>query len=371
MFFIIPFLFHRFKYSGCFEALSPDAAKKENKNIRAAELIFQRTYSTIIMKYPENQNRRKEISAFRKMMPSVSRQYGIVSQRRQNPVSHIALREEAAMKQKKKQKNPESQESSPSLYLFDSFNDPSGSGQMVLEEVLSDIPEDGSPAVPFDLIQTLMLSLSTGDDKLLRQYLDRLSVYAHVFDKLTSADTIVCSLCAALPLYAMASISCGASAAKSYALLNAMLKSAQQAEDAETARQLSRQAVFQFQQLVNEALDVESASDHIRLSKSYIFNHLNQELTPASIAKAVGLNKNYLMGLFMQEEGVSLMQFVKTERLKAAALLLKCTSYGVAEIAAEFQFKSPSHFTAEFRRMFQMTPTQYRKKHMQPYLEEN
>lgn len=250
---------------------------------------------------------------------------------------------------------------SETLYLFDDLTDTSDRGQMVLRDMISSEPQDGAPAVPFDLIQMLQLALVTGDDELMKQYLDRLTAYPKTLDSLTSQKTAECTLSAVVPLYAMAAISCGASDAKAYALCSAILRRIYEASSLDEVKTVSREAAFQFLQLVNEARDAQSSSAHIRLCKSYVFNHLNQPLTPAIIGKATGLNKNYLMGLFMQEEGVSLMQFVKQERLKAAALLLKCSSYGVAEIASEFKFKSPSHFSSEFRKVFHLSPTKYRK----------
>jgi AraC-like DNA-binding protein len=49
-----------------------------------------------------------------------------------------------------------------------------------------------------------------------------------------------------------------------------------------------------------------------------------------------------------------------TRRLERAAALLRTTDYSVAEICLEVGLQGVGSFTTSFKRMFEMTPTQYR-----------
>ena len=59
--------------------------------------------------------------------------------------------------------------------------------------------------------------------------------------------------------------------------------------------------------------------------------------------------------------GSSPREFIENIKLKQAARLLKDSDMNVSEIAYELGYSSPKYFTLRFKKMFGVTPTDYKK----------
>lgn len=94
----------------------------------------------------------------------------------------------------------------------------------------------------------------------------------------------------------------------------------------------------------------------------YIYRHRNERLTVEHIAKELEINRSYLSVLFRKETGVSISGFIRQEKIKAAANMLRFSDYSYADIAEYFGFASQSHFIQCFRRETGYTPAEYRKR---------
>lgn len=94
----------------------------------------------------------------------------------------------------------------------------------------------------------------------------------------------------------------------------------------------------------------------------YIYRHRNERLTVEHIAKELEINRSYLSVLFRKETGVSISGFIRREKIKAAANMLRFSDYSYADIAEYFGFASQSHFIQCFRREMDYTPAEYRKR---------
>lgn len=68
------------------------------------------------------------------------------------------------------------------------------------------------------------------------------------------------------------------------------------------------------------------------------------------------------MTLFKQQTGVSCTEFVIQVRLNKASELLINTSHSILDIATDVGFNNLSNFNRQFKRYYQLTPSQYRKK---------
>lgn len=97
--------------------------------------------------------------------------------------------------------------------------------------------------------------------------------------------------------------------------------------------------------------------------QSYIVDHLQDEdLGPASIAKAHHISQRYLHLLFSQTgQGVS--SFIRERRLDRCRETLTdptCRSLSVAEIAHRWGFPAPAHFSRIFKQHFGWSPSELR-----------
>jgi YesN/AraC family two-component response regulator len=111
-----------------------------------------------------------------------------------------------------------------------------------------------------------------------------------------------------------------------------------------------------------EQIQKESVSRPIRLCQEYIFNHLYQELTVDKLSEWSGLNGNYLMNLFKEQTGITLMNYIQKHRVDEAKKLLHLTSDTISSIGLRLNFYDQAHFIKVFKKYTGMTPKKYRSE---------
>ncbi len=77
------------------------------------------------------------------------------------------------------------------------------------------------------------------------------------------------------------------------------------------------------------------------------------------LAAAAGLSRAHLHRKLKENTDLSARDFIKSIRMRQAALLLKEKKLSVAEVAYATGFANPSHFSNSFKEMFGVTPTRY------------
>ena len=95
----------------------------------------------------------------------------------------------------------------------------------------------------------------------------------------------------------------------------------------------------------------------------YILKNRNSKLTVQDIADELTINRSYLSSLFKKETGRSISDFIREEKIKAAANMLKFSEYSYGDIAEYFGFASQSHFIECFRKQTGLSPKEFRKKY--------
>jgi AraC-like DNA-binding protein len=78
------------------------------------------------------------------------------------------------------------------------------------------------------------------------------------------------------------------------------------------------------------------------------------------MAAAAGLSKAHFSREFRRTFGESPYVYLLTRRLERAAALLRNTDHSVAEVCLEVGLQGIGSFTTSFKRMYGMTPTEYR-----------
>jgi len=109
-----------------------------------------------------------------------------------------------------------------------------------------------------------------------------------------------------------------------------------------------------FQQVANTHL-LEDIAD-------YVHRHLSQEISRSDIAQYVHLNPDYLNRIFKKKTGITLIEYIRLERMNYAKHLLRNTELSISEIALSTGFNTLSHFSNAFRKQFDCTPLDYRNK---------
>src|ERR1044072_1796021 len=82
---------------------------------------------------------------------------------------------------------------------------------------------------------------------------------------------------------------------------------------------------------------------------------------PPSLAALVNLSPSRFRHLFKQETGQGPAQYLKEFRLRKAEKMLRTTFLTVKQVAQQVGIRSDAHFVHDFRKMYGMTPTAYRR----------
>lgn len=81
----------------------------------------------------------------------------------------------------------------------------------------------------------------------------------------------------------------------------------------------------------------------------------------AALAALVNLSPSRFRHLFKQETGTTPAQFLKELRVRKAQRMLRTTFLSVKQILKHVGITSNTHFVHDFRRLYGITPTAYRR----------
>jgi AraC-like DNA-binding protein len=99
---------------------------------------------------------------------------------------------------------------------------------------------------------------------------------------------------------------------------------------------------------------------HLLRAKDLADASYSEPLEVEDLARAAGLSKAHFSREFRRTFGESPYVYLQTRRLERAAALLRNTDYSVAEICLEVGLQGVGSFTTSFKRMYGLTPTEYR-----------
>lgn len=109
--------------------------------------------------------------------------------------------------------------------------------------------------------------------------------------------------------------------------------------------------------------DSRSVSERLM---QYVQEHIGDNITRADLASYVFLNEDYLARVFKQETGISIGNYILSQKMERARIMLAATDKSVNVIARELGYDSTSYFAKMFRRVWKMTPVEYRKSLSEP-----
>lgn len=96
------------------------------------------------------------------------------------------------------------------------------------------------------------------------------------------------------------------------------------------------------------------------LACKYIQEHYHGKITLAEVAEHVALNPSYLSRMFSEQTGDTFRNYVTNIRIQAAARLLVTTQETVYSICEAVGYTDLKHFYGQFKKIMQITPTEYR-----------
>ncbi len=128
-----------------------------------------------------------------------------------------------------------------------------------------------------------------------------------------------------------------------------------------TSRETMRQ--YFSQRILLEPLGVEIGTVNQKFVER-LMAIINENISNANfhindLSKEIGMSTAVLYKKFNALTQMPIAEFIKSLRLKRAALLLKNKEMNVAEIAWEVGFNDRKYFSKEFKKFFGTTPTDY------------
>lgn len=104
-------------------------------------------------------------------------------------------------------------------------------------------------------------------------------------------------------------------------------------------------------------------TDDLRLEQAtrYIEDNSHLFLTCADVANYCHFNVKYLGRIFKQSTGMTLLEYIHSQKRSCAEALLVNSDMSLAEIATSLGFKNEYYFNAFFKRVQGVTPGEYRR----------
>jgi len=98
----------------------------------------------------------------------------------------------------------------------------------------------------------------------------------------------------------------------------------------------------------------------VELVTAIMHDNLHQRLSLRKLARSAGLSQSRLHHLFKRETGATPAHYFHLLKLERAREFFDTTTMSVKEVINRVGIKDRSHFDREFKRVYGLTPTQYR-----------
>ncbi len=144
-------------------------------------------------------------------------------------------------------------------------------------------------------------------------------------------------------------------------------------DEAVTDAMLGRQLIYSLDRLeewtflalhrLKDAIlqdDQHTKSFIIKQVQEMVAEQLDQNVAVRTIAEQVYLHPVYLSKVYKAETGESLGDYIIRKRMEKAAFLLKGTNLKIYEITARIGYQNPQYFSKIFKKLFGLTPQEYR-----------
>ncbi len=105
---------------------------------------------------------------------------------------------------------------------------------------------------------------------------------------------------------------------------------------------------------------LETHSFRIMRVQKYILSHLTEEINLDDLAEIAESTKQHLSRQFKKECGVTITQYIRTQRINEAKTMIENEDSSMLLIAETLGFSSQNYFCDVFQKETGMTPTQYK-----------
>jgi AraC-like DNA-binding protein len=100
---------------------------------------------------------------------------------------------------------------------------------------------------------------------------------------------------------------------------------------------------------------------HFRDINEYIMNHFHEEISLAEISRVANMAVTTFCNFFKEHYRVTFIEYLNTIRVAHACRLLSEPDMKIVEVSYECGFNNLANFHKQFKKLKNMTPTDYRK----------
>lgn len=132
---------------------------------------------------------------------------------------------------------------------------------------------------------------------------------------------------------------------------------------------LSPGIIYSMFQILTEQIEENCSLDfphddqvRCRDLMKYFADHYSEKLNLPDVAAAFGVTPNTCIKTFRKYIGITPIDYLNLYRMNEACKILRTTRMKIAEIAGKVGIPDKSYFTASFKKIVGMTPSQYRKQ---------
>lgn len=222
-----------------------------------------------------------------------------------------------------------------------------------------EVPMAGAPYI---MEQQLLHFVRTGDLPALQEHLKKMSnapsrVGSMSSNPLRQAQYVLVS---GLTLITRAAIAGGMPESDAYNLSDIYIQKADICRRDVDVTKLFLVALHDFTRRVHNVKINHPQNYIISQCLNYILEHLHYKITLVELSKFCKVSPPYLSGLFHQEMGCTIHNYILHEKLDISAEMLTNSSFSVSEIADYLSFASASAYGQYFKKQFGVTPGYYR-----------
>ena len=115
-----------------------------------------------------------------------------------------------------------------------------------------------------------------------------------------------------------------------------------------------------FTQLCGEVRRQGPRSRPVLHAIYFIRKHYSRDISIQDVARYANVNPNYLSGIFRENTGTALRDYITETRMEAARRLLRETDGRVADVARAVGFYDAKYFARTFKKLVGVSPAAYR-----------
>lgn len=213
---------------------------------------------------------------------------------------------------------------------------------------------------PYTIEQEISKTISNGDTEKAKRILKEINLIPHAKLASSSLRSYKNSMICSCSFMTRAAIAGGVNPDDAFTLSDAYINTIEEFQTIKELESFESKMVEGFTEKVN-SIKTSSYSQAILKTMYYIENHLCEDIRIKDIAEIVYLNPSYLSLTFHKETGYTISEWIQRKRIEEASHLVLNSNEDFAEIAFFYRFCSQSYFVQCFKKVFGVTPGEYRK----------